>query len=288
MENITDTAIQNHLKKLNIKHNPAPYTHIHNNNHAITDSQNFFIKINTNPRGLQIELETLTVLTYAPQPLHPQLTKIEDTYILTTKYIPSTPVTPETLTILDIQSIIQQLQQINTINPETYKQPRKLSETLNLIITRLQNPEITPQQHQQLEILINKYIKPYIIKHENSKTFAHTDLHLKNILKKKDNTVFLIDYEGIKPSPVEADLAGLYQTLQQNNQTELYTQFHDAFIESYPHFKLETLKESILFKNTLTTTAAARLAPEIFNERIQIMLDTLTTGEPPTYLPPVV
>lgn len=285
MTDITDIQIAKHLSKLNIKHAQPPYQHLYNNNHAVTDQKNFFLKLWTDPRSLQIELETASQLTYAPKPLQPTITQIEENYLYISQYIPNITLTPTTITQTDIKTIISQLTQIHSLPANTYTNPRKLSETLNLTTNRLNHPHLTPTQHEQLTLLINTYIKPYITKHEHSTTYAHTDLKLDNILKTPTGQIHIIDYEGIKPSPVEADLAGLYQSIHQSGHPELYHQFYKEYTNTYPNLNHQTLKESILFKNTLTTTASIKLSPHILNQRIDIMLETLTTKSVPAYLP---
>ena len=61
MEQIEDTIIYQLLIDLNIPCKEPPYTHLQNNNHSITDNKTFFIKTNTEPKGLQIELETFDI-----------------------------------------------------------------------------------------------------------------------------------------------------------------------------------------------------------------------------------
>lgn len=282
---IFDLQIEEHLTKLGIPHTQPPYLHLYNNNHSVTDQQNFFIKLWTDKRSLQIELETSRQLTYAPKPLTPTLTNIDEQYLYTTEYIPSTNLNYNTVTPTDINTIISQLQQIHNLPLNTYTQPRQLSETLNLTTNRLTHPHLTPTQHEQLTLLIDTHIKPYIQKHQNTTTYAHTDLKLDNILKTPREQIHIIDYESIKHSPVEADLASLYQSIYQSGHPDLYHQFYQAFQKAYPNLNHQTLKESILFKNTLTTTAAIKLAPHILNQRIDIMLETLDTNSVPAYLP---
>lgn len=286
MENLENEAAEL-LNRIGAIHNPPPYKHFSNNNEALSDNENFFMKFNTNPRGLQIELETLSNLSYAPKPLHPSLLTLGEEYVLVTKYVKSEPLTEKNIVDKDVAEIIEQIVEINNLKQNIYSQPRKLSETLNLTGSRLLNPNLTPVQKDKLNLLIDVFIKPYILKYENSPTLAHTDLHLKNILKKDNGNIVIIDYEGIKPSPVEADLAGLYQVLKQYLNSNLYEKFYKEFLKAYPDLDGEILKESILFKNTLTTTAAIRISPKILDERINIMMEALGTGRIPERLPPV-
>lgn len=280
-----DEQIHNHLNQLQISHNPPPYTHLYNNNHAITDSETFFIKLNPNLKSLQIELETIQNLTWAPKLLNPQITAIDNNYLLITQYIPNQPITTETITRQDTQTAVQQLQTINHLNPNIYSNPRKLSETLNLIKNRLQNPTLTATQHKNLTKLIDTYIKPYIEKYDNSNTLTHTDLKLDNIIKTLNNEIIIIDYESIKPSPIEADLASLYQNLYQTGNAQTYQLFYEAFSNAYPKTNESIFRESVLFKNTLSTTAAIHINPNSLDERIEILLGTIKTKTPPELLP---
>lgn len=284
MENI-EKQIDAHLTKLNIPHTPPPYTHLYNNNHALTDKKTFFLKINQNLKSLQIELETSEHLTWSPKPLNSKITKIDNNYILITQYIPNIPITKENITKQDAQKAIHQLQEINQLNPNIYTNPRKLSETLNLINKRLENPTLTANQYKYLNLLIKSYIYPYIEKYENSPTLTHTDLKLDNIIKTLDNKIIVIDYESIKPSPIETDLASLYQNLYQTGNIETYQLFYEEFINLHPQMNIQIFEESILFKNILSTTAAIHVNPASLDERIDILMKTLQTRTPPETLP---
>lgn len=288
MEQIEDTIIYQLLIDLNIPCKEPPYTHLQNNNHSVTDNKTFFIKTNTEPKGLQIELETLPHLTYAPKPLHLNLLKIHNHYILITEHIQSKPIQLQQLTENNIAIIIHQLKQINSMPQNVYSDPRTLEGTLNLINSRMSNPSLTKTQRKQLDKLIQKFITPYIIKYENTQTLAHTDMHLKNILYTTNNQILIIDYEGIKPSPPEADLASLYQSLQQNNQQTIYSKFEKEFIKQYPNFNQEALHDSVLFKNTLTTTACIKLAPHMLDERIEKLTQSSQTNKLPEQLPQLI
>lgn len=289
MANITDITIDNLLTSLNIPHLPPPYTHIQNNNYAVTDSKNFFIKTTTSRKSLEIESQAIQLLNTELTLLHPDIIEMDGTFHLITKYIPHYPTTPENLTDENTRNIIENFRNITLIDKNLWGDYRKLEATIDLIQNRITTTEdITPTELKTLNLLIEQHIQPYIAKYANYPTLAHTDAKLDNILTINNTKIVIVDYESIKPSPPEIDLASLYQDLYQTGSEQTYKRFEKEYKKQHPEYSQVRMDESILFKNTLTTTAALKLPNQkIFKERLEILHEALKTRSIPTTLPKV-
>lgn len=290
---ITDSIINEKLDELNIPYNnETSYHRYNNNNYAVTDRENFFLKIDLSGtgRGVRIEVETAPHLTFGPKPLHPEVFQICNYPCIVTTFIPGQEYSPLNINAETAATVVHQLQEIHNLTSDIYTTPRTLRGALDLAyrrITLAQN--LTSQQAKSFTTLIAAYIQPYITKYSQAETLIHSDMLLSNILVTPENKVFIIDYEGIKPSPVEADLAALYQdTYQSGTNLDAYQYFEKAYLDAYPLLNERTLTESILFKNTLATTAAIRLSnKDVLNQRLDALMASLPSKQPPQYMAPV-
>ena len=239
--------------------NSQPYIRLYNNNQSITDNKNFFIKTTTpeNVLSLIIEAETMPHLSFAPKLLCPEIVYINDIPVLIMEYIVSHQFTVENVNENNASTIMKQLCEIHTLEKNIYTQPRTLEGTLTLVNKRLAHSTwTTDKEKAQIKLLVKTYVEPYVKKYSKIPNLAHTDLLLRNIILTDTEQVKIIDYEGIKPMPAEIDLASLYQDLcQSDTHYEAYTVLEQAYKEHAP-INYDRWEESVLFKNTLSTTSA--------------------------------
>lgn len=285
---LTDSEITEHLDSLKIPHGEEPYIRIQNNNYAITDGKYFFMKTSESKESLMLELETTLRLPSAPKLYVPELSEIGTTLVLITHYIPHEESTPDNLTLSNIENLLDQMYDINTLQAGGYPSLRKLEAVLNLLGKRMQNPILKEEEIKLLNKLLEAFVYPYVENNKNSATLAHSDVKLPNILKKNNEEVVLIDYESIKPSPPEMDLASLYQDLYQAGAKDTYSRIESAYISRNGKVNRELLNSSILFKNVLTTTAAFQLDDRGVRESRLVELEkSLKSQLPPETLEPV-
>jgi aminoglycoside phosphotransferase len=288
MNNPTDAEVVIALERLNIPHARGPYSRIKNNNYAITDGENFFIKTSDSRDSLLLELETSLRLTSAPKLYVPELVEVGTKLSLITHYIPHQKATPENFTDAHIVSLLSQMSDINELKIEGYPVVRSLDSIMNLVSQRMRNPILKSTEIRLLNKLLEMFVLPYIEEHKYSNKLAHNDVKLPNILIKDEHEVVLIDYESIKPSPREMDLASLYQDLFQDGESHLYLQIEKAYKGKYGGINENLLNKSILFKNILTTTAAFQLKDRrIMESRLASLSESLKSKMPPTRLAPV-
>jgi thiamine kinase-like enzyme len=284
MNEIDDNQIADHLAKYNIPHLAPPYVRIRNNNYAVTDDINFFLKFG-NEISLQIELDTVNHLSTAPEAYIKEITFIGSTPIIVTKYIHHDKLTASNLNSNHLTSVFNQLKRIQGLPISLYKETRKLDAVYGLLKNRLSNPTLAKERKESLEFLINSFIVPYVDKYSKVETLAHTDVKMDNILRINERSAMLIDYESIKPSPAEMDVASLFQDLYQTGSPITYKMFEDAYRETIGTIRNDVLKDSILFKNTLSTTATVILpTPEVLDSRIAILMEAARTKEVPKRL----
>lgn len=263
-----------------------PYVRIHNNNFAITDEENIFIKTSSNKSVLQSELESFLLLGFEDTLLIKNVLENDGEYFIVLKYLPNEPLSYNNLSKEDIRTVARQIHQIHNLPPAAYTQPRSIRYVNTLVQQRLSHPMLNDTQILNLTRLSTAFIYPYLEKYKEVNTLAHTDVKIDNLLKLA-NGVRLIDYESIKVSPIEVDLASIYQDFCQTGQHNLYLQFSEE-IRKLEHIDEEALVDSILFKNTLTTLIAARLKdPNVLNERIEILSESIRSLTPPAALPKV-
>jgi thiamine kinase-like enzyme len=286
MNTPTDTTIEKVLTRLLIPHLPPPYTRVNNNNLAITDNQNFFIKISKNYEALQTELETTRLLDFTIKPLHNQLIAIEDYYLIIMPYVKSTTLVPNELTQTHVETLTKQIHQIHQLNTESYSHQRNIAVIHQMTKNRLAHPSLSKKQIKSLVRISKAFIHPYIERYMNTTTLTHTDVKTDNILIINDHAK-LIDYESIKQSPTEIDLASLYQDLYQTGHQIIYNKFATT-LSQHENIDQQKLEESILFKNSFTTLIAARLKDHsVLNQRIDILEESINTRKIPTIMPKV-
>lgn len=291
---ITDELINEKLAEFNIPHNNTQkYVRYNNTHYAVTDRENFFLKIDLSGtgRGVRTEIETAPHLTFGPKPLHPEVFQINNYPCIITHFIPGQEYNPAHTTLKTAETVVKQLQEIHNLRTEIYTTPRTLKGTLDLAYRRITlAPNLTSRQAKAFTTLISAYIQPYITKYSHTETLSHSDMLLSNILTTPTGDIFIIDFENIKPSPIEADLAVLYQdTYQSGTHLDAYQYFEKAYLDAYPLLNERTLTESILFHNTLATTSAIRLSDkDVLNQRLDALMASLPSKQPPQYMAPVI
>jgi thiamine kinase-like enzyme len=284
---LSDEDISSFLVNNNIPHSTRTgYKYVQNNNLSVTDDKNFFLKFNANPNQLEIELETISKLSFSIKPLINNIANIGPYFCLALPYVANETAKIENMNTIRVNALIMQIKELQSISPNEYKHNVPLEAFMKLMKDRIQKADISQVREKALNSLVDKIGIPYINKYYDSKNIVHTDIKLENIICTSDNEVKLIDYESVKAGPSELDLASLYQDLFQTGEKKLYSKINKQW-ESSINLNQDVLAESVLFKNLVTTTYAAKVNIDLLDLRIELLNEALKTNSLPDFMPKV-
>lgn len=259
-------------------------------NVSITDNSTFFIKVLGKANKLEnflTEMEAATIIDGAPQLLLPSNTvSIFSQPATVWKYIKGVTPTLETVTEPQLKSLVKQLAAIRKADSNKFTYVRDLKQVATTVKRRLgsEKAQAMPSSLlKELEALVDAFVIPMAYSPSQSRTLAHSDAHLENMLILENGEVKLIDYESLKLAPPELDLAGLYQNLvQTGHRPDLYKIVEEEF-SNYLDVDRNLLREITLMRNVSTTTYCVSFGNwDVVQARVNALKESLKTGMPPT------
>lgn len=269
---------------------------IKRHNDSATDGKSIFIKLlgeSNSVEAFQRELAAARIFPFAPQPKISKIVTItadserEPVPATLWNFIDGQEMDPKNVSVQNALELVDTL--FNIYAFPVAKMTLPLSRiNADAIQKRInQAPAHMPISLQNdIKKLINYIgvnIEELLARHFYTEVIAHGDPHLGNVLQLGDNTIKLIDYESIKITPIEFDLACMFQSLVQFHGNE---HSYEIAKSNFNERKLELLGEPIdeklldlliSFRNISSTTYLISFGNwELINKRVQSLLPMLS------------
>jgi hypothetical protein len=288
-------SIYDTLAKHNI-HPQGVITHgIKRHNDSATDGKSIFVKMLGESNSIESfhrELAAAKMFPFAPQPIIDEVARIKsdssDNLIPATlwEFINGQEIDVARISEKQILHLMDTLFRVYKFPLEEVTVPlsRINADAIKRRMVKA-SPQMPVNLRKDVEKLINFMglnIEELLAQHSYTEVIAHGDPHIGNILQVDENTVKLIDYESIKITPIEFDLACIFQSLVQFHDNEkIYNVAKSDFAERKIDYLGSPINEKLLdlcisFRNISSTTYLISFENwELIDNRVQSLLPML-------------
>lgn len=305
MEKLFIEQVETTLKAEGIAFNGPLRQGAKRHNDSLSDGSSVFIKVlgptNTSDAFVR-EIGMAKLLSFSPKPLLEEPLNVRGKFITAWEYIDGKEVLCKDATEEDVASLVQNLFEIYETPPHAVRfhvgslGPEAVERRMN---QAYQEGKIPSALFRDIEKTVQYHVLDFLnsaTAHMMDKgTLIHGDPHLGNLFKSADGVSRLIDYESAKKSPLEYDLAAIFQ-----NQSQIYNR-QDLWESSYSLFSdmaLENtgrpvddllLRNLILFKNAQSLTYLISFGDwDVIEDRTMKLIKAIKTNFPPANLMPQV